>query len=271
MYKDHKIGDLVVEQRQNDGYINATKLTKAYERKTGTRKNAAKWFENDRTIQYIELLSDKTGLEVYDLVQKKGSGRNQETWIHPKLAISFAMWLSPEFEMIVSEWVEKWLTTGLTPVYETVQLHPYQRVWYQRLTLFEQNTKLPRGKWCIFEQIAGLMRDLEAKGVLLPDKATIDISVGQAWCYWLREQGYNTDEFEQYIHHYPDRRGEQLANVYPFNLLGEFHQWLQDTYIPNKFPEYVRKFSTAEECKLISDAIGCEVKPIQKRLKANQS
>src|SRR4028118_253658 len=164
MYIDHKIGDLVVEQRQNDGYINATKLTKAYERKTGTRKNATKWFENDRTIQYIELLSDKTGLEVYDLVQKKGSGRNQETWIHPKLAISFAMWLSPEFEMIVAEWVEKWLTTGLTPVYETVQLHPYQRVWYQRLTLFEQNTRLPRGKWCIFEQIAGLMRDLEAKG-----------------------------------------------------------------------------------------------------------
>jgi hypothetical protein len=271
MYIDHKIGDLVVEQRQNDGYINATKLTKAYERKTGTRKNATKWFENDRTIQYIELLSDKTGLEVYDLVQKKGSGRNQETWIHPKLAISFAMWLSPEFEMIVAEWVEKWLTTGLTPVYETVQLHPYQRVWYQRLTLFEQNTRLPRGKWCIFEQIAGLMRDLEAKGVLLPDTATIDISVGRAWCHWLREQGYNTDEFEQYIHHYPDRRGEQLANVYPFNLLGEFHQWLQDTYIPDKFPEYVRKFCTAEECKLISDAIGCEVKPIQKRLKTNQS
>jgi hypothetical protein len=54
-------------------------------------------------------------------------------------------------------------------------LHPYQRVWYQRLTLFEQNTKLPRGKWCIFEQIAGLMRDLEAKGVLLPDTATIAI------------------------------------------------------------------------------------------------
>jgi hypothetical protein len=71
MYIDHKIGDLVVEQRQNDAYINATKLTTAYEQKTGNRKNATKWFENDRTIKYIELLSDKTGLEGYDLVQKK--------------------------------------------------------------------------------------------------------------------------------------------------------------------------------------------------------
>ena len=71
MYIDHKIGDLVVEQRQNDAYINATKLSTAYEQKTGNRKNATKWFENDRTIKYIELLSDKTGLEGYDLVQKK--------------------------------------------------------------------------------------------------------------------------------------------------------------------------------------------------------
>ena len=94
--------------------------------------------------------------------------------------------------------------------------------------MFEQNTKLPRGKWCIFEHIAVLMRDLEAKDVPLPD-ATIDISVGRAWCHWLREQKHNTDECEQYIHHYPDSRGERLANVYPFSLLGEFDQWLQDT------------------------------------------
>ncbi|MBW4494514.1 MAG: KilA-N domain-containing protein [Oscillatoria princeps RMCB-10] len=271
MYIDHKIGDLVVQQRQKDGYINASKLTKAYERKTGTRKNPKHWFENDRTYKYYELLSDKTGLEVSDIVQKKGSGNKQETWIHPKLAISFAMWLSPEFEMMVSEWVEEWLTTGKTPVYETVQLRPYQRVWYQRLALFEQKTKLPRGTWCIFEEIGKLMRDLEAKGVLLHDRATIDISVGRTWCHWLREKGRNTDEFQQYPHHYPDSRGEQPANVYPFELLGEFHQWLEDTYIPDKFPEYVRNYCTPEECKLISEAIGYEVKPIQIRLKPNKS
>ncbi|NES73967.1 MAG: hypothetical protein F6K24_56675 [Okeania sp. SIO2D1] len=39
------------------------------------------------------------------------------------------------------------------------------------------------------------------------------------------------------------------------------------TYIPEKFPEYVRKFVTPEECKLISEAIGYEIKPVFKRLK----
>lgn len=269
-YIEHKVGDLVVSQRKNNGYISASKLTKAYERQTGRYRNPNTWFEKDRTMEYLELLSDKTGIQVYDLVQKKGEGKKREVWLHPKLAVSFAMWLSPEFEMMVSEWVEKWLFSGQNPVQETNPLHPYQRVWYQRLLLFEQRTKLPRGTWCIFEEISKLMRDLEAKDVPLHDRATIDISVGRAWCHYLRTEGYNTD-FEQYIHCYPDKRGEQLANIYSFELLGKFHQWLQDTYIPEKFPNYVRKYVSDEECKLISEAIDCEIKPINRRGKLTSS
>ncbi|MFM6403396.1 MAG: hypothetical protein ACKPGT_01595, partial [Microcystis sp.] len=115
--------------------------------------------------------------------------------------------------------------------------------------LFEQRTKLPNGTWCIFEEIGKLMRDLEAKSVLLHDKATIDISIGRAWCHYLRNEGYETD-FEQYTHYYPDSRGERLANIYPFELLGKFRQWLQDAYIPEKFPKYVRKIVSPEECQL---------------------
>jgi KilA-N domain len=267
-YIERKVGDLVVSQRRTDGYINATKLAKAYELQTSKYKNPNQWFEKDRTIQYLELLFSKTGIEVYELVQKKGEGKNREIWIHPKLAVSFAMWLSPEFEMMVSEWVEQWLLTGQNPITQPISLHPYQRVWYQRLMLFEQKTKLPKGKWCIFEQIGKLMRDLEAKNVHLHDKATIDISVGRTWCHWLRQNGHDTD-FEQYIHYYPDKRGEQLANIYPYELLGDFHKWLEETYISDKFPEYVRKFVSAEECRLISEVIGYEVKPVSKRLKTS--
>lgn len=261
---EHKVGELVVSQRKSDGYINATKLTRAYESQTKKKKNPNLWFEKDRTHEFLDLLYNQTGIEIYNLVQKKGEGKNREIWIHPKLAISFAMWLSPEFEMMVSEWVEQWIFTKESPVQEQVVLHSYQRVWYQRLMLFEQNTKLPSGTWCIFEEIGKLMRDLEAKKIHLHDKATIDISIGRAWCCYLRNEGYEVD-FEQYIHCYPDKRGERLANVYPFELLGKFRQWLQDNYIPDKFPKYITKYVSAEECKLISEAIGCEVvKPSKK-------
>jgi hypothetical protein len=272
-YIEHKVGELVVNQRQSDGYISATKLTRAYENQTGKYRNPNQWFEKDRTHEFLEILSNRTELQVYELVQKKGEGKNREIWIHPKLAVSFAMWLSPEFEMMVSEWVEQWLVVGKAPTtQEPVVLHPYQRVWYKRLMLFEQNTKLPKGTWCIFEEISKLMRDLEAKGVLLYDKATIDISVGRAWCHWLREEeNYDTSNLEQYLHCYPDNRGERLAYIYPFDLLGKFRQWLEDTYIPDKFPSYVRKLVSPEECKLISEAIGYEIKPLVKKLKANNS
>ncbi|BAQ60059.1 KilA N-terminal domain [Geminocystis sp. NIES-3708] len=268
-YIEHQVGGLVVSQRKNDGYISASKLTKAYEKQTGKYRNPNDWFERNRTIEFLELLSDKTGIEVYDLVQKKGAGKNTEIWLHPKLAVSFAMWLSPEFEMMVSEWVEQWLLIGKIPVEQTFQLYPYQRVWYQRLMLFEQKTQLPKGTWCVFEEIGKLMRRLEAKDIPLHDRATIDISIGRAWCRYLREQkDYDTSSFEQYIHYYPDSRGQQLANIYPYDLLGIFHQWLEDTYIPEKFPKYVREFVSSEECKLISEAIGCEVKPILRKIKS---
>ncbi|MHC5676359.1 KilA-N domain-containing protein [Nostoc sp.] len=269
-YIEHKVGELIVSQRKFDGYISATKLTKAYEQQVSKYRNPNQWFEKDRTIEYLELLSSKTGIEVYDLVQKKGENKNREVWIHPKLAVSFAMWLSPEFEMMVSDWVEQWLFTGQTPTQKPVNLHPYQRVWYERLMMFEQKTTLPKGTWCVFEEIGKLMRKLEAKGAPLHDRATVDASVGRTWCHWLRKNGYDTD-FEQYIHCYPDGRSEQLANIYPYELLGKFHEWLEETYIPDKFPAYVRQHVTPEECKLISEAIGYEVKPMIKRLISSNS
>ena len=182
------------------------------------------------------------------------------------------MWLSVEFEMMVSDWVEEWMSNGKEPTTPsfTNELHPYQRVWYERLMLFEQNTKLPPGYWCIFEEIGKLMRDLEAKKVYLYDRATIDISVGLAWCHWLRSKGYDTNKFKKYTHYYPDKRGKKEANIYPFELLGEFHRWLQETYVPDKFPSYVREFSTPEECQLISEAIGYEVRPKKRRLRPSK-
>lgn len=142
-YIEHKVGDLVVNQRQSDGYINATKLAKAYELNTGRRKNYSDWFEKDRTHEFLNVLSSKIGIEVEYLVQSRGDSKNKEYWIHPKLAVSFATWLSPEFELMVSEWVEKWLFSGQTPIVEQPQtLHPYQRVWYQRLMLFEQKDEI---------------------------------------------------------------------------------------------------------------------------------
>ena len=37
---------------------------------------------------------------------------NQDTWIHPKLAIQLAQWISPEFALQVSDWILDLFTFG---------------------------------------------------------------------------------------------------------------------------------------------------------------
>lgn len=46
----HNINDSVVEQRNSDGYINATALSKAYKLATGKRRDVSEWLSNKRTF-----------------------------------------------------------------------------------------------------------------------------------------------------------------------------------------------------------------------------
>jgi hypothetical protein len=114
----HNINNSVVEQRQSDGYINATALTRAYKLETGKRRDVGHWLELERTKETLEHLSSITGIPVIELYQVfRGSpSGGGGTWIHPKLAIRFGIWLSDEFGYLVEEWVEQWLTTGQSPI-----------------------------------------------------------------------------------------------------------------------------------------------------------
>ena len=131
-----KIGNLEVFQRKQDGYINSTQLCKAYERKTGIIKRPSSWFETDRANRLIEVVSDHTGLEVSELfiVVQGGFASQQGSWIHPDLSIPFASWLSPEFEYMVSKWVQEWMKTGDNPI-EKVEAPPI----YRRDNILEPN------------------------------------------------------------------------------------------------------------------------------------
>lgn len=104
------IAGICVQQAQFDGYLNATALAKAYEQVTGIRKDVRDWLLTDRAKTYIERFSAKTGIPVLELVRVKKGGNAPGTWIHPKLGTPFATWLSVEFEMLVSDWVDEWMS-----------------------------------------------------------------------------------------------------------------------------------------------------------------
>lgn len=108
----------LVEQRQRDGYINATALSSAYKLATGKRRDVAHWLELERTTETLNHLSSITGIPVIELYQSfRGSPENGGgTWIHPKLAVRFGIWLSDEFGYQVEQWVEEWVLKGQSTV-----------------------------------------------------------------------------------------------------------------------------------------------------------
>ena len=101
---------VVVAQEKNNGYINITKLAKAYQKQSGRRREASEWLSNKRTKESIHHLNSVTGIPVTELIEVKQGGRaeNQGTFVHPKLALRFGIWLSDEFGYMVEQWFEEW-------------------------------------------------------------------------------------------------------------------------------------------------------------------
>lgn len=109
------ISGIEVNQRSIDGYVNATQLLQAHKAKTGELKSVKDWLKTDRAKAYIAAVSKRGENSNLDLVQTK-TGRGGGSWIHPDLAIPFATWLSIEFEIQVSDWVQEWMRTGQNPI-----------------------------------------------------------------------------------------------------------------------------------------------------------
>lgn len=90
---------------RDDGYINATELCK----KANKRLDQWKAKTHKSYINFINILSKKINLPISQLI-KTIEGRNGGTWIHPLLATHLAQWISAEFAVNVSIWIEEWKT-----------------------------------------------------------------------------------------------------------------------------------------------------------------
>jgi hypothetical protein len=59
---ERSLNGVLVGQRVSDGYLNATKLAKAYEAETGVRKDVRNWLLTDRAKSNQERVSAKTAI-----------------------------------------------------------------------------------------------------------------------------------------------------------------------------------------------------------------
>ena len=137
------VNGVIVEQKRVDGFINATAMCVAH------GKDISDWLALDSTYKLIAALANLLGVNPNSgispnslktrvsatyptlVIVKRGSPEfGGGTWMHHKLAVHLAQWCNPEFALLVSDWIEEWLTTGKNPI--QVDVDQEFIAWQQR-------------------------------------------------------------------------------------------------------------------------------------------
>lgn len=246
----HKENGISIDQRTVDGYINASAMCKA------SNKRFNNYVRNDNTIEFIEELARSTRIRADLLIQTITTGRNEfrGTWVHPRVAVHLAQWASPKFAVLVSEWVNDWLMAGIVPtIKEVVPDH------VKRFSI--NHHKIPPTHFSMLNQMVyQLLGPLEEVGFIIPPKMMPDISLGIMFCNFLRKKGVDTTQLMTYDHEFIDDRQSRPANLYDNIYLTDFNiemdDWLRNgralKYLQNS--KYFKKVATLEEKQKVLNA-----------------
>lgn len=150
--------------RRADGWVNATQMAKA------NGKHLPHYLANDRTAEYLQALSGSVGIPTDLLVAPVMTGPNAQrgTWIHPRLAVDLARWISPAFAV----WMDGWFLDTIpapaphhlpAPAFATgkpIKIHAPSPeaacdAWREALDIIDgcmQASGDPRGMWAMIRQ-----------------------------------------------------------------------------------------------------------------------
>ncbi|MCW8158983.1 DNA-binding protein [Stutzerimonas stutzeri] len=90
---------------KSDGWINATEAARSF------GKEPHEWLRLPDTKAYLDAMA-KTGIFPELILTKRG--RSGGTWLHPKLAVAFARWLSADFAVWADLHIDALLRGELT-------------------------------------------------------------------------------------------------------------------------------------------------------------
>lgn len=90
-----------------EGWINATDVAKRF------GKKPAEWLRLPDTAKYMDALARHLNVGESHLLTRSSKGRSGGTWLHPKLAVSFARWLDVDFAVWCDLHIDALLHGGL--------------------------------------------------------------------------------------------------------------------------------------------------------------
>lgn len=228
----HEVDSSVIEQRASDGYINATALCQA----GGKRFND--YARLTSTIEFAEELATAVKIPLTDLIQAVSGGvpHLQGTWVHPQMAIHLGQWVSAKFAVQVSSWVRDWMS-GHNNFHKPAELPAHLDRY------LKNDGNVPPGYFSVLQETGlSLFGPLHNLGFDVPKGWVPDISVGKAFCAWLRqEKDIDTDALPTYSHDYLDGRQLVFPKLYPEIYLPEFRNWFRTIWLPVNGMRYFKQ------------------------------
>ena len=100
---------IITEIRLSDGFINATKMCKSGGKLWGHYR------ENATTELFLQKLSKQVNIPVSSLILSQRGGNHSGTWVHHRIALHLAWWISVDFSLQVTELVFRYLSGQVTP------------------------------------------------------------------------------------------------------------------------------------------------------------
>jgi predicted GIY-YIG superfamily endonuclease len=145
------LNNIIIIARPEDGYINATELCKA------GNKEFKHYKENKNTQVYLQVLSSVVGIPTTDLIHINKGGSYQCTWVHRKVAINLAQWISAEFSVRVSSWIDELMITGKVILGNERSNYELENVYQDKINklnkeLENKNNKLKNYETTVFNR-----------------------------------------------------------------------------------------------------------------------
>lgn len=108
---------------------------------------------------------------------------------------------------------------------------------------------VPTGYFSIFQETASVVLNAIRSGLIVDEHTVPDGSIGSIWGrYWASNRlDEKYGKRLRYRHMYPSYFPQSRANdriqpfIYPSTALEEFRKWLDQEYILNNFPSYLRR------------------------------
>lgn len=107
-----------IRQRPEDGFVNATDMCKVNE-----SKSWARYHRTGDKKEFINKLSSEVQICTSELIISKRGGNSQKqgTWVHPRIAIDLARWISPAFGVKMTEIMQQFIEGDETLIADAVK------------------------------------------------------------------------------------------------------------------------------------------------------